>query len=92
MLLPATRAATVSIDSLSALVFAFMAIMFKIRIYSWLTCLLSFSSLANQRYSSMDSKSVVATLSLIVLTFISTHVSLKGQPVMAPMLPWLQRG
>lgn len=76
---------------LLALGFALMAVLMKVRVYSWLVALLSFSSLANQRFSCIDFKTVSATFSLIMLTFISTHTQVDGQPVMAPMLPWLRK-
>ncbi|CAN8065378.1 unnamed protein product [Agarophyton chilense] len=73
------------------LCFAFFAVLFKVKMYAWLTCLFSISSLANQRYSCTDSKNLVATISLIVLTFLSTHTTLAGRPVMAPVFPWLRQ-
>lgn len=74
--------------SLLALVFALMAITLKVKLYSWITCLLSLASLVNARYSTTDLKAFLATISLVVLTFMSTHVTFLGQPVMAPVFPW----
>lgn len=79
------------LDALLALMFALLAVFFKVRIYSWVTCLFSFSSLANQRYSTMDMRTISATLALIALTFISTHTQFQGQPVLAPVFPWLRK-
>lgn len=81
----------VCVDNLMALLFAFMAIMMKIKIYSWLVCLLTLASLANQRYSNMDPKTVLANVSLIFLTFVSTHANYpNNQPVFSPAFPWLK--
>lgn len=70
--------------------FAFAAVLTKVKMHSWLTFLFSVSSLANQRMSSTDLKNTLAFIALIVLTFVSTHLKFAGQPVMAPIFPWLR--
>ncbi|PXF47057.1 Protein Asterix [Gracilariopsis chorda] len=77
--------------ALLALMFAFAAVLTKVKMHSWLTFLFCVSSLANQRFSCTDLKNNLAFAALIVLTFVSTHLNIAGQPVMAPIFPWLRK-
>lgn len=74
-------------DALMAVMFAFFAMISRVKLYAWLTLLFSLASVANQRYSSLDPKLLFSTLTLIFLTFLSTHSAVTGHTFKIPG-PW----
>lgn len=78
--------------AMMSLCFALGAIMFKVPFYAWLTLLFCMASLANQRTSQIDIRSVVANVLLVFLTFLSTHFNPTSKPLLFPTIAnWLQR-
>lgn len=76
--------------SLGALLFALMGVLLKIEMYSWMTLLFVLASFANSRYSTMDTRAMGASVALVALVFMATHVT-GAQPLVFPQLSnWLR--
>lgn len=85
-----SRPALLNADALLSLLFALVAVLFGVRIYSWLTLLFTMASFANQRFSQMESQNALASIMLVCLTFVATHFKAMGQPLITPFAPWLR--
>ncbi len=79
--------------ALGSLLFALMAVLLKIEMYSWMTLLFVLASFANTVQSNMDTRAMSASVALVVLVFMATHIKTGSQPLIFPQLAnWLRGG
>ena len=63
-----------------------LAVATRLRFYTWLTLLCFLASLANTRHSEADFKQILASCTLVVLTFTSTYLQPGIRPFFLPRL------